>query len=241
MVRRPLDFFAHIFVINLKSRPDRRRQTVAAFQRAGIDPQRITWFDAVRPDAPYPFDSIGAHGCFMSHLGVLETATEMGISKVLILEDDIEFAREFGERFVAIEGQLRERTWDFFYGGGVTENVQRLTPQLAQVPCDQGIMLAHFVAVQGDAIGQVARYIRAQLGRPPGSPEGGPMHVDGSYCWARRDLRLTTLIADPPICTQRSSRSDITPSKRWERNLIGRLVADAARCAKRFISKATPK
>jgi glycosyl transferase, family 25 len=62
--------------------------------------------------------------------------------------------------------------------------------------------------------GEVARallvYMQAQLERPAGDPLGGPMHVDGTYSWFRRDHpELVTLLSVPEIAHQRSSHSDI--------------------------------
>ena len=221
-----LRVFGDIFVINLKSRPDRRRAMAAELAAIGLGPQDVTWFDAVRPEDPGGFESIGARGCFLSQLGVLRAAQERGAQGVLILEDDVAFAPGFGPRVAAITRDLAATEWDMFYGGGVAAQTQRHSAALVRIDREVPIQLAHCVAVRGGAISRVAAYLEAQLGRPPGDPAGGPMHVDGSYSWARRELGLATFMSDPELCYQRPSRSSIYEKKRWRSSALGAQVAD---------------
>ena len=233
----PLDYFERVWVINLKSRPDRRRHMQAEFARIGFSSENLEWFDAVKPDAKEPFESIGARGCFMSHLAVLAKAADQKCGRVLLLEDDVDFASDFNVRMNIIVEQLRITSWDIFYGGGQVDYRMPVSGELASIEPAISIGCTHFVAFGGGAIRRVHDYIEAQLGRPGGDPAGGPMHVDGSYSWARRELSLKTLIATPDVCHQRSSRSDIAPTNWWDEAPGVRTTAGMLRQMKRWMTK----
>jgi hypothetical protein len=72
--------------------------------------------------------------------------------------------------------------------------------------------------LKGEAISACSAYLNAMLARPPGSPNGGPMHVDGAYSWFRKDNpQYTTFVTVPAIGLQRSSRSDIAELSWYDR------------------------
>ena len=93
--------FDRIRIINLPSRPDRRREMEGELRRLGLlgDP-RIEFVDGVVPENMAPFRTRGEKGVFLAHLNILGEAAAAGDS-VLILEDDVDFtsaANEFGLR-----------------------------------------------------------------------------------------------------------------------------------------------
>ena len=71
----------HAFYINLEHRKDRKQHVESELMKIGITGTR---FDAIKLKN-------GAIGCSMSHLKCLETAKKLGLSHILILEDDIHF------------------------------------------------------------------------------------------------------------------------------------------------------
>lgn len=217
LVDHPLNYFDRIQVINLRSRTDRRQEMASEFRRIRFDLGRIEWFDAVKPADRGEFESIGARGCFLSHLAILQQNAERPPERLLIMEDDVSFSEDFMARLSEIVEQLQRDRWDVFYGGGRVGEIDAVAAGLARVPQDMGIGCTHFLAIRGDRIGAVADYLAAQLGRPAGDPAGGPMHVDGSYSWARKELGLETLMASPEIAFQRPSRSDIAQGQWWDR------------------------
>lgn len=81
-----------IRIINLPHRLDRRREIIAELRKQGvaIDGTRVAFFDAVAPKDSDGFYSVGANGCYLSHLAILSEAEERS---VLIIEDDCDFAR----------------------------------------------------------------------------------------------------------------------------------------------------
>lgn len=213
-----LDNFDGIFVINLPARADRRQEIDRQLQRVGLSlkhPQ-VVLFPAVRPDAPCGFPTIGTRGCFLSHLGVLHMAQAKGMRNILILEDDCDFSKDVVAMSPYLMAGLQKLDWSFFYGGALNSfESQPAQLGLETVQPNSGLMGAHCFALRGDVIPQLAAYLEAMLKRPPGSPQGGPMHVDGAYSWFRKDHpELITLIAVPELAFQRSSATDIH-ARRW--------------------------
>ncbi len=72
--------FDRVLVINLPQRADRRRGIDAELRKVGLalDHPKVEVFAAIRPDHAAGFPSIGAHGAFRSHLGVMERMLESG-------------------------------------------------------------------------------------------------------------------------------------------------------------------
>lgn len=182
---------------------------------ASIDAPNVTVFPAVRPADPGGFGTIGAHGCFLSHLGILEDAARRGHQRILVLEDDANFVSNLAERTADLAPALGSREWGVFYGGyEVSSDVRAgLVPDtagLATLAAADEAGTTHFIAFQGQAIAALGPYLRRMLARPPGDPDGGPMHVDGAYCWFRRaHPEIATLMAVPEIGYQRASRTDV--------------------------------
>ncbi len=202
-----------VYVINLESRADRRLEMSA--QLAGIGasfsaaPVRL--FTAVRPDGPGAFPSAGARGCFLSHLAVLKDAAAAGHRCIVILEDDLNFADDFSRFGPAVIGRAaRDDRCSMFYGGYVVSAAAPLPSPLAVISPETEVQTTHFVGIKQPTIDAAIGYLEAMLARPPGDPQGGPMHVDGAYSWFRRaHPAFTTLLCAPQLGYQRASRTDI--------------------------------
>ena len=213
--------FERIFVINLAHRTDRRQQMQAQLASVGVahDSPQLQWFPAVRPDEAGGFPTIGARGCYLSHLGVLRAAA--GLRNVLILEDDLDFVSGFALPAL-------EPGWGMFYGGARHALVP--TGPVTRAAPSEPVECAHFLALDGAVIAPLIAYLEAILRRPTGHPEGGPMHVDGAYSRFRADHpEVLTLVATPDLGTQRSSRSDIHPLRWFDRLPVVREMAQFAR------------
>ena len=230
-----INIFEHIYIINLPTRTDRRVEMEQQLRRIGLslESPNIELFAAVRPAAAAGFPSIGARGCFMSHLGILENARQRGFKSILILEDDFDFSRDFKRRFEGIEEHLQQNTWDLFYGGALNALDAAQLSGADAVPAihpSAGIMGSHCIGVTQKGIAQLVPYFEAILARPAGHAEGGPMHVDGAYSWFRsQHPAMVTLIAHPEIGHQRSSATDIHPQKWYERSVLTGPVVSLAR------------
>lgn len=76
-----------IFYINLNHRVDRRNEIRNEFEWAKIPVEKILRIEAIENKKK------GALGCSASHIKSIETAINMGLKNVLILEDDFNFYR----------------------------------------------------------------------------------------------------------------------------------------------------
>ena len=214
-------FFDRVYVINLKSRVDRRVEMTEQLQRIGLnlESRNIALLEAVKPTDPAGFPSAGARGCFMSNLQLLREARESKCSSVLILEDDLNFCDDFLPRFNAVAAFLETVDWGMFYG------TYQINPSLQNsgAPCvkvDPGLDVGTtaFIAFHGRHIDALVQYLEAILTRPAGDPHGGPMHVDGAYCWFRRSHpEVSTWLAVNQLGFQRSSRTDVNPLRWYDR------------------------
>ena len=64
--------------------------------------------------------------------------------------------------------------------------------------------------MHADGLDTLITHLQACLTRPPGHPEGGPMHFDGALTLLRQaQPGLVTWRASRSLAGQRSSRSDI--------------------------------
>jgi len=210
--------FEQVRIINLVDRPDRRREMTEQLKRLGATAPNVEFYDAQRPDEAGDFPSLGARGCFDSHLSVLRSARDAKAKSLLILEDDLDFTRDGRDRFDGVIANLSVRPWDFFYGAHVLDANGR--SGLAEVAADEPVMTASCLAFSGDVIPPLVDFLEGILGRPGGSPDYGPMHVDGAYTVFRMlNPQRRTLAAFPTLGRQRSSPSDITPGSmlldRW--------------------------
>jgi GR25 family glycosyltransferase involved in LPS biosynthesis len=65
--------------------------------------KRVGWsaefFPAIRPDGADNFPSVGARGCFLSHLALLKLAISRQLSSITILEDDLNFSGSLQEQW----------------------------------------------------------------------------------------------------------------------------------------------
>ena len=176
----------------------------------GVDTKsdKVVRFDAIRPAEPGAFPSIGARGCFLSHLGVLEKAFEDRLSSVLILEDDCNFVQDFNAKLVRVCQSMAKVDWGMLHGG-VEANGEPTEATMELRPSER-IDLAHFLVVRGEALRLMPAYLRQMLERPDGDALGGPMHVDGAYCWFRESHpEIKCFVATPRLAYQRSSKTDI--------------------------------
>ena len=218
MSRRIFDCFEQVRIINLVDRPDRRREMTAQLDRMGALGSNVQFYDAHRPSKTAGFPGLGARGCFESHLSVLRAACDAQAKSLLLLEDDLDFTRDGRERLGGLLDELASRTWDFFYGAHVLGTDGRRG--LVEIAADEPMMTASCLAFSGEVIPEVVDFLEGILTRPAGSPDYGPMHVDGAYTVFRMlnpDRR--TFAAFPTLGRQRSSPSDITPGSmlldRW--------------------------
>lgn len=201
-----------VIVINLAHRKDRRRATQRQLSRIGWN---AAFFPAIRPPSADEFPSVGAHGCFLSHLSVLREAHNRGAERLVLLEDDVNFSPNFAGHWAAAALALEGVEWSIFYPG---HTMPDLPPGLSRIPPSKAIQCAHFVVINGSAISTLIAGLERILSRPAGHPLGGPMHVDGAYSTIRiQNPSLTTYAYSPSLAYQRPSRTDIGDAKWFDR------------------------
>jgi hypothetical protein len=209
-----IDLFDSVYVINLLHRTDRRRDMTSALKHVGWDSSaaKLVWFPAIDPRTAAGFASAGARGAYLSHLAVLNMARNAGHRRVLVLEDDCNFAPDFQGRQRRLAESLDSTPWGIAYLGH-RESVSGVAELEVWDP-GRSVPLLHCYAVDGKVLRQLTSYLEAILLRQPGSPDGGPMFPDAALSWFRRHHpQVQTVLAAPPLASQRSSRSDIT--MRW--------------------------
>jgi glycosyl transferase family 25 len=127
--------FPYKVCINLDRRPQRWQQMERKFARHGI--HSVRRFPAIDGDAielpeSWPHTP-GAYGCLRSHVEVVRTARALGLSSVLIFEDDVAFDDELPKRFATAIADL-PRDWDMlFFGALHKEEPIRISANLARI------------------------------------------------------------------------------------------------------------
>jgi len=197
--------FDRIYLINLAYRPDRRRHALKEIKQViGIDLPQLQIFDAIRPGEEAGFPSIGARGCFLSHLSVLRQSLAAGHERILVLEDDIHF--EPSIRDVSLPPH-----WDLLYLG---HQIMGPPPTRVAEPSEH-VLYTHSYAISRPAMKLLVEFLEGLLTRQPGDPAGGPQPLDWAFNWFRKTApQLSTWIMLPPVCRQAHFLSDIT-HRRW--------------------------
>jgi hypothetical protein len=227
-----MEFFDRAYAVNLPERKDRRSMIVRELDKAGmpLTPNKTEIFSAIRPDDSGGFPSIGARGCFLSHLTILKRAREERLANVLIVEDDLTISEQFRTEQEVLVERLRRTDWDFVYFGH-QEKTEETSPGTLQ-PFFGPLQMTHFYGVNGKTFDRLISFLDELQQRPGGHPDGGPMHLDGAYSTFRaQNPDIVTLIASPNLGWQRSSASDIHTA--WfDRVPVLKELVGAARAAK---------
>lgn len=230
--------FDRIAIINLPERGDRRRQMAGELRKVGLDlaSPGVQLFAAIRPPDAGIFPSRGARGAYLSHLEVLRQARADGVRRLLVLEDDLVFSDNLGEALRRLGPDIERGGWDLLYLGHLASGGEPGRERLE--PNDEPQVCLHFYAIRAAWFDPLIAYLEACLERPPGHPEGGPMHVDGAFSMFRaQQPAFRTSLVFPSLGWQRPSRSDITDN-RWYDRLPGlRQGAGLARRAKHWLRK----
>jgi len=228
-----IDFFERAYVVNLPNRKDRRRMMIQELKKIEmpLTPNKTEIFPAIRPDDAGAFPSVGARGCFLSHLAILKRAKEDRLGNVLIMEDDLTISGQLKTNQESLVEQLRCKDWGFVYFGHVEES--KAASSITLRPFSEPIMTAHFYGVNGLVFDRLLSFLEVLQRRPAGHPDGGPMHLDGAYSTFRaQNPDIVTLLASPNLGWQRSSRSDIASNKWFDQVPVFKQLVGAARAGK---------
>jgi hypothetical protein len=224
-----IEYFDDVRIINVASRKDRYDDTVSEFKHHGlkINTDKVRFFEAVTPKENAGFPNAGVRGCFLSHLGVLEEADRASFKNVLVLEDDIQFSKKISEYGnLAIE-QLSNIDWDIIYFGHAVEDTKG---EVAWKKVNQPMLLAHFYAVNGRALKRLIKSLHQIMERPPGHPDGGPMHYDGALnTFMRQNDDIKAYYYSFNLGYQRASKTDLHELSIFDTNIILRPIVRVVR------------
>lgn len=250
------DYFDRIYVLNLPSRPDRRRDVTEQLRRVGLEPTpgKVEFFDALKFDHDGGFPTIGARGCFVSHLSILKRARELKLGNVCVIEDDQDFLPGFAADQHVLLDQLGRAEWGFAHfgyrvpvvdtnpetlalarrlAGTAVGNLERAS--FYPIQSYEEVLTTAFYAVNAPVFDRLIACLETMMSRPGGHPEGGPMHVDGAYnTFRRQNADVPACVATPVCSDERPSRSDVSPG-RLDRVGLLRPFVQVARSAKRLL------
>ena len=232
--------FDSIRIISLPDRLDRRAEIGKEMARVGlaVDVGPVRMFDAIRPAEAAGFPSVGARGCYLSHLQVLREALETGTKHLMVFEDDALFTREI-KNAEALLGLCMSDDWDFLYPGHLM--LPAIPGPLHWIPKDDWLMCTHAYAVNQRVLKPLVAYLEGALTRPVGHPDGGPMHLDAAYNYFMRDTPgVLTYRSSRSLVIQRSSHSDVAPPKAVHR-LVPPGALRVARKAKNWVRSKSSK
>jgi hypothetical protein len=215
------------YVINLPHRTDRRAAMRKELARIGWHAE---FFPAIRPTEPAGFPSIGARGCFLSHLAVLKQAAQDDVERLIMLEDDLSFSSDFSRRWPQAIEALQGHDWAVFYPGHILDD---LPAGLSLLSSSTAVRCTHFMMIHRAAVPVLIDGLETILSRPPGHPSGGAMHVDGAYSTLRMQTPgLKTYACWPVLGYQRPSRTDVGKQKWFDRIEVLSPLVCAGRNAK---------
>jgi len=237
--------FDRLYILNLSDRTDRRREMAGELARIGTsfaDP-RVRLFGATRPDTAGHFPSVGARGCFVSHLAILREAHALGCHAILILEDDCDFVAGFESLLRPALDMLDILGFDIFYGGyelpdGPGGADAGATP-LVLADWATPVRVSHFIGFGRAAMDGLIPYLETMLEAPPGGSGHGGTHIDIAYSRFRAGRPdLIAWLASPQLGYQRPSRPDVAPPTPIDR--LPGLPRIVARRMKRFWKRRFP-
>jgi glycosyl transferase, family 25 len=228
-----LETFDLTAIINIPDRTDRYRECLRELKMIQLEvtPGKVEFFPGKRVTTLEGFPTIGARGGFLAHLALIREAQRRGVQTLCVFEDDFEISRENAAPLLKSVEAAKDLPWDFLYLG---HRLPPLHSPTGFTDTKEPIITAHAFAMRSSIFEPLAVYLEGCIVRPPGDPIGGPQFIDGGLTMFReRNPQLTTLVANPSRVTQRSSRSDISPSG-FEHIPVVRQAAGLARQAINF-------
>ena len=232
------DFFDRIYAINLPERVDRRKGIEKELKAIGLDfscPD-VNLFSAVRPSDPLAFPNIGVLGCYLSHLEILREARDNNFQNILVMEDDLAISRQFSVVEKSLISQLRELDYGIVFLGYSPYNGLEYSDYYTEESREQisgdsisfqkskyPVKGTHFYAVNHRIYDDLIAFLEELLEKRTKniSIQTKPLlgDLDGAYIdtayylFFERQHEIDYLIASSSLGWQRSSKSDITPSR----------------------------
>jgi glycosyl transferase family 25 len=187
-----LDHFEQAFCINLDKRTDRWKKSQKEFDKIGIEVERVPGVDGFQepPASIRP----GEVGCLKSHLKVFNIAKERGLKSFLMLEDDVEFADDFNQKFNQIEDQIKGYEMLYFGSNPVSGSRHEVSPNLNRITYT---FSAHCIIFKEPCYDDIINALSGPILQP----------VDVVY--GKQQIVHTAYSIKPPLAWQRKDFSDI--------------------------------
>ncbi len=233
MLSHILNYFEKTYIINLRERKDRHRNTLKELKKHGIESNQnqVVFYTTERPTEQNGFPTLGARGSFTSHTRVMKLALEQNLDRVLVMEDDIAILNTVKTHGVEVVEHLKSVPWDIVYFGFLMP--KQPPPGPALVPYSGPTQGGHFYGVNSTILPRLVDFLESCMTRPGGHPKGGPMFRDGGFNLFRTlnpDVKI--YLASPNLARQRSSRTDLHKLNWYDQLLITRPLAEQARSFK---------
>lgn len=199
------------FVISLPRRIDRMEALAARMP----DPWPLPWpvlFNGVDglvdPRPAWWRATSGAWGCYQSHKRLLERCLDERTDRVLILEDDVTFSRDFTTAVRNLE--VPDDCQQLYLGGQHLAHAEVGPPGFM---IGRNVNRTHAYAVFGrGSIELLVDHLSADPARWTSKH-----HVDHHYGILHRERRIRVYAVQPWICGQSGSHSDVGKSFHGER------------------------
>jgi glycosyl transferase family 25 len=161
------------------------------------------------PETSNGFVSRGVYGSFLSHLEIIEAAYRDGLDTVWVLEDDAIFSRNFNSQQIRIAQYLQANTWDqLFIGHSGWKKLPNSSTGLLRF--SGPFIWAHCYAVHRRIMPRLIEYLRKNVERESGHPEGGKMYIDACYFFFRRfNPEVISVVSSPCWSVQKGSPSSL--------------------------------
>lgn len=186
------DHFEQAFCINLDKRKDKWNGAKKQFDSIGIKVERISGVDGfLEPPANI---RPGEVGCLKSHLKVFQIAKERGLKSFLMLEDDVEFAENFNDKFNQIEASIPPYEMLYLGINPHTGTKNEVAPGVFRI---MNAYAAHCVVFKESCYDDIINSLSGPLLYPVDVFYGSEQILHTAYC------------LKPPLASQRKSFSDI--------------------------------
>ena len=201
------EYFDKIFCINLQSRKDRWNECLMEFEKHGII--GVTRFEAIvgnlickekhgdmglkEEDPMYEKKLTGRLGCLNSHLSLIKLAKAENLNRILILEDDVQFANNIQKTFRSISKQI-PGDWSLLYlGGNEKAHQTKITQNILKV---NHMLMGHAVGINCGVYDKLI-HLLSQANHP----------ADVYYAMIQKEYQCYTIY--PYLAWQRSGWSDL--------------------------------